>query len=353
MSPAETEKYSTAGRVAFLASGFAFQPSDRPVTVVETHTSWVFLGRSRVLKMKKPIRLPFLDFTTLPSRRRNAITETRLNRRLAPFVYRDPVALRLTRDGQPTLSAEGEVIDWLVDMQRLPQSEMLDERIRTHRLNKLDILRLAQRLAAFYADLPRPADGALYLRHLEVEQGVSRSVLLDPRVDLERNRLVLLLDRFDDLFAHWRPEIQARVSGGRVIEGHGDLRPCHVCLLDPPVVFDCLEFDRSMRLIDPVDELNFLGLECAMLGAHWVRSVLVHGVLETLGDRPAPALPHVYGAFRMLLRARLCAAHLLEDIKRDEKRWLRLTKRYLAAALREIRAADGSGAERILHHAGA
>jgi aminoglycoside phosphotransferase family enzyme len=349
----EAHTCSTAERVAYLASGFAFPRTDRPITVVETHTSWVFMGRSRVLKMKKPIRLSFLDFTTLRSRRRNAMIETRLNRRLAPGVYFDPVALRLGTDSRPTLSGTGEVIDWLVDMRRLPQSEMLDERIRTRRLSKLDVLELAQRLADFYEKLIVPPDSDLYLRHLEVEAKVNRQILNHPGLGLDSVRLTTLLDLFDNLFDRSRPLIEARLKEGRIVEGHGDLRPCHVCLTDPPVVFDCLEFDRSMRLIDPLDELNFLGLECAMLGAAWVRRVLVESVLEALGDRPTPELAHVYGAFRMLLRARLCAAHLIEDMTRDRQGWLRLTKRYLSAAWREITAADGSAAPSHRPRAGA
>jgi aminoglycoside phosphotransferase family enzyme len=349
----ESTKCSVADKVSYLASGLAFHPADRPVTVIETHTSWVFMGRTRVLKMKKPIQLPFLDFRTLASRRRNTITETRLNRRLAPDVYRDPVALHLRSDGQFTLSAGGEIVEWLVDMRRLPHSDMLDQRIRTHRLHRPDILRLARYLADFYAGLPAVPDGELYLRHLAVEQKVSTELLLDPRLGLDAGRLAPLFHRFNVLLNRCLPEIRRRIEEGRISEGHGDLRPCHICLLDPPVAFDCLEFDRSMRLIDPIDEVTLLGLECAVLGARWVRDVLVTEVSKALGDFPTIQLGHTYGAFRALLRARLCAAHLLDDTRRDALPWLRQTKRYLTIANREITSANAANARPIHPHVAA
>ena len=85
--------------------------------------------------------------------------------------------------------------------------------------------------------------------------------------------------------------LDARVRDGRIVDAHGDLRPEHVCLLDPPVVIDCLEFNRELRLVDPFDELAFLGFECALLGAPWIRGRLIEHCADKLADRPPEAPP--------------------------------------------------------------
>ncbi len=122
-----------------------------------------------------------------------------------------------------------------------------------------------------------------------------------------------MLDTVDEGLARMTHEIEARIAAGVIVEGHGDLRPEHVCLAQPPQIIDCLEFNRAMRLIDPYDEVNFLGLECEMLGAPWIRARL-GDILDSLFDRrPSSELLAVYGGFRALLRARLCIAHLMEQ----------------------------------------
>jgi aminoglycoside phosphotransferase family enzyme len=334
---------STAEKVAFLASGQGFWVHERPVTVIETHMSWVFLGRTVVFKMKKPVRFPFLDFSTLERRQRNCEAEVHLNRRLAGDVYQGVIALRCDPAGQLTLGPTGEIVEWLVQMRRLPHQEFLDERMRTHRLHRHDIVELAERLARFYRDAP-PAidDGEAYLRHLRVESDVNRHVLLSqPSLGVDASRTHIALNAVDALLDQWTPVIRERIAGGFIVEGHGDLKPAHICLLHPPLVFDCLEFDRNMRLLDPYDEVNLLGLECAVLGNHWVSTLLLDEVARTLGHRPDRRLIATYGAFRAILRARLCLAHLLEEGGSDKARWIHQTKRYLALAEHEVAMASG------------
>ena len=94
-----------------------------------------------------------------------------------------------------------------------------------------------------------------------------------------------------------RPLIKSRISRDLIVEGHGDLRPEHVCLTDPPQIIDCLEFNRAMRIIDPYDEVNYLGLECDMLGAPWIRPLLCKILERNLGNPPNAPLTALYGGF--------------------------------------------------------
>src|SRR5690606_7899537 len=99
---------------------------------------------------------------------------------------------------------------------------------------------------------------------------------------------------------------------GSIVDGHGDLRPEHVCLTDPIVIFDCLEFNRDLRLVDPYDEMAFLGMECAHLNAPWVGAALIGRASRIMGNTVPRDLLGVYTALHAVLRARLSLAHLLD-----------------------------------------
>lgn len=320
------------------------------VEVVETHMSFVFLAGERVYKLKKPVRYPFLDFTTLAARRANCEAEVRLNRRLAPEIYLGVVPLVMGSDGTLALHADGEEVDVLVVMRRLPEPRMLDRTIAAGRLVEADLDRIADTLAAFYSTAERPAlDPADHLAVLAGEQARNREVIgaLARRAGLEAASGVL--ESLDARIAADRPLLEERVRARRIVDGHGDLKPEHVCLVEPVVVFDCLEFARRLRLVDPFDEIAFLGLECALLAPEAgaagegragkpgvsgaaVGPALRDRVAARLGDHPPERLFDLYTAFRAVLRARLSLAHLLDAEPREPERWGPQAARYLRVA---------------------
>ena len=323
-------------KLRYLQSTLAPASIGEPVRRIETHMSWVLLGGERVLKLKKPVRCPFLDFTTVHLRERNAHAELRLNRRLAPRVYLGLLALQWD-DGvfslvpEEELPAPGRTVDWLVSMQRLPAQRMLDRVIARGELRQRDIDALLEVLVPFYRDAPRPPISEdEYLQRLRDELAASRSVLAMPRFDLPQ--VHSLLDRMDQAVTRHQGMLQARVRGGRIVEGHGDLRPEHVCLIEPPVVIDALEFDLRLREVDPFDELSFLGLECAIAGDAVIGPQLTARCADALDDPPPAALLRLHTAHRALLRARLSVAHLLEAEVRTPQKWLPQAGRYLQHA---------------------
>lgn len=331
-----------AAKVRFLSSPAAYLPRPERVEARETHMSWLFLTGRSVFKLKKPVRYPFLDFTSLASRKWYCSAEVRLNRRLAGKVYRGVVALCRDASGELTIGRPGEIVDWLVEMEQLPAGDMLDNRIRAGSVADDDIVGLGEKLGQFYiAAAPQLRDGGAYLAHLAEESAANRRLLLHrkcrvPSVDTEA-----VLDRVERLLQLRTPAIKERIARGRVVEGHGDLRPEHVCVAHPPVVIDCLEFDRKMRLLDPYDEVNYLGQECEMLGAGWIGPLLLSTVEGLLGDPPEPKLLATYGAFRAVLRARICVAHLLDPVPMQPERWPGEAKRYLTLAMEQCVKAGG------------
>lgn len=330
-------------KIRFLGSPAAYAHAPRRVDVVETHMSCVFLTGRLAYKLKKPVCYPFLDFTTVAARLRYCRTELRLNRRLAGDIYRRVVALRMDGKGRFTLGGgKGEIVDWLIEMDQLPASEMLDTRIQEGGVGTDDVVGVAEMLGRFYATAkPQVRGGRVYLRHLQKETEVNRRLLLREGWSTRSDRTDAVLDRVEGLLERWTPAILKRIAEGRIVEGHGDLRPEHICLRRPMATIDCLEFDREMRILDPYDEVNYLGLECEKQGAGWIRPLLLGTLEDTLGGRPEPHLMHTYGAFRAVLRARICMAHLLDAEPMQPERWPTEARTYLAMAEEECFRAEG------------
>lgn len=325
---------STAEKVAFLSKCGAYADRPRVVDVKETHMSWVFVAGEFVYKLKKPVRRPFLDLTTLAAREANCREEIRLNRRLAPDVYLGMVPLTQEHDGRLALAGHGEAVDWLVKMRRLPDACTLDRVIldRTITPQSGSIEALTDLLIAFFAAC-QPADISplAYVRQFAREHVVNVAVLRDSRFSLDGAQVKGVLDRVQRGIEDGAL-LEDRVKHGRVVEGHGDLRPEHICLSDPPVIIDCLEFSRELRLVDPFDELTFLALECELLGAGWIGERLIERCAQRLNDAVSPRLLEFYWVYRACLRARLALAHLLEPEPREPSKWLPLARRYIALA---------------------
>src|SRR5690606_15445372 len=141
-------------KVEFLRRPDTYPEAPASVQAIETHMAWVFLTDTLVYKMRKPVRLPFLDMSSLERRRRCTEDSLRLNRRLAPTVYLDVVPLVLADDGRLRLGGPGRVVEWLEKMQRLPEEKMLDVAIRQGTVTTGDVERAIRVLARFYRDAP-------------------------------------------------------------------------------------------------------------------------------------------------------------------------------------------------------
>jgi aminoglycoside phosphotransferase family enzyme len=130
--------------------------------------------------------------------------------------------------------------------------------------------------------------------------------------------------------------LDARVLAGRIVEGHGDLRPEHICLGPPPVIIDCVEFNRDFRLLDQADELAYLAMECERLGDPKVGAALLAHFRTASGDDPPDVLIHFYKSFRALLRAKLAAWHLDDHTVARPSVWANRAQAYLALARQHI-----------------
>lgn len=305
-----------------------------PPVCIETHASLVFLTKDHAYKLKKPVVLPHADMRGLTARAALCAEELRLNRALSGDVYRGLVALVRRPDGTLALGGAGRVVDWLVQMRRLPQAQMLDKRLAHGPIPSRDeIAGFGQVMIAFYRQqLSPPRAGRHYLTRLQHEMTTDLAHLAQMRTHLGDSLTPELQKGAPTLLAEVADLILARGKAGLVFEGHGDLRAEHVCLTHPPLAFDRVEFNHDFRLLDPHDEIAGLGLECAIQGAGWIGPSLCRQLAMAGFVPPPPALARAYLVARCLTQARLAIDHLRDPAPRTPAKWAPRARRYLAIA---------------------
>ncbi len=324
-----------ADKVAFLSRPRNYPEPTGTVEPVETHRSWVFLTEQYAYKLKKPVVEELIELRSIEARRANCIEELRVNRRFDPDLYLDMVALTRLPSGALSVGGQGEPCDWLVRMRRLPADRMLDRLIAEGLFRASDLVPVVKLLCSVYRQSPASLSEEQYPRRLRRATLANRRELCLPEFGLSIEVIEDVCDR-QLRFLDRASCFDERVRAKRIVDGHGDLRPEHICLDEAPRIIDALEFSTKLRTLDAVDEIGFLALECERLGAPQARRVLLDTYRREMDDAPPDALVHFYQSFRACVRARLAIRHLLDPTSRDPQRWPARARRYLELASRHV-----------------
>jgi aminoglycoside phosphotransferase family enzyme len=334
----------TAEIVEFLRRPEHYPERPGRVTVIETHFAWVFLAGSLAYKLKKPVLQDCMDYRSIAARRRGCRNEVRLNRRLAPAVYLGTVPITRDAGGALTLGRKGRapIVDWLVQMRRLPASRMLDRIIARRAATRLEVERIAGKLTQFFADaVPRPLAPRQYLARLRHRIRQDHDALCAADLGLDK-ACIETITSAQLAFLAERPSLLAE-RATQLIDGHGDLRPEHLYLgsrSQEPCVIDCLEFSSDLRWLDPAEEMAFLTLECRRLGGGAVAKELLAGYRRLARAPPGDRLLSFYMSLRALTRAKLAAWHLRDpQFAVQATLWRSRAESYVADAARCIRRA--------------
>ncbi len=332
VSPADPDSLGPSV-VEFLRQPNAYPDNTSSVELIETHISWVFLTDHFVYKLKKPVRFEFLDFSGVEQRQAACASELKLNRRLSPDVYIDVVPVTLNARECLQLGGAGRAIDWVVKMKRLPADSSLDQLIQHQRLTKKDVDTLATTLARFYGRLPPlTMRAAEYLRGIEHHVRANSDELAKPEYGFDPWLLRRLHAAQMRFIAVAHETLVNRVRDGRIVDGHGDLRPEHIYFTSTPKMIDCLEFSEELRTIDVADELAFLAMECDRLGAEWVGQQIVSTYCATNGDRVASELIEFFKCYRACVRAKVNSLRSRQVPKPDAAKLITVSGAYLRLA---------------------
>lgn len=289
-----------AARARVTALQASLTASDgAPATLVETHISWLLLGRSTAYKLKKPLKLPFLDATTLAARRGFCDEELRLNRRLAPSLYLDVVEIR--DDGQgATFGGPGAVLDVAVRMRRFPDGALWREMLVAGTLAPHHVDDMAQTLARFHRGAAVAPAGSAFgsaAAHAQVVQGLDETI--------QAPALRTWMARQLEALAPWW---SARQRQGHVRECHGDLHLGNVLQLDgQAAAFDGIEFDAALRWTDVIDDVAFLAMDLLANGRRMLAFRFLNAYLSASGDYDALPGLRFSMVCRALVRAQVTA----------------------------------------------
>ncbi len=295
---------------AMMRSDF-YGPGSSPIELRQTHISYVFLTEEFAYKIKKPLRLPWLDSSTLGKRHELCKCEIILNRRLAPDVYLAVVPITF-RDGTFRFGQapkdEQAAIEFAVKMRRLPDDQRLDNRIAARKISAAEIQGVANRLAEFHATASRQEawryGTAAAIWRLVVGNIAETERLLADTVSRDKLRLIEAYAR-SYISARWQ-FLNTRALNGYVLDGHGDLRTDSVYLTDGGIrIIDCVEFSAALRYGDTASEVAFLAMDLDRLKAPELATELVRSYVLATGDGALPVLLPFYQCYRALVRAKV------------------------------------------------
>jgi aminoglycoside phosphotransferase family enzyme/predicted kinase len=298
------------------------------VEVRQTHISAVFLAGPHVYKVKKPVNLSFLDFSTLEQRHHYCEEEVRLNRRLAPDVYLGVVPVVQRQEGI-RFESDGELVDWAVKMQRLPDQATLRERLGRGELDDQVIRALAQRIASFHQQASSNERIASFGSPGEVARAV-RSIFTQaaPLVGTTVSQAVFatVREQVEEALSRLRPLIESRAARGMPRDCHGDLHLDHIYYFPdrlPPgdlVLIDCIEFNERFRFIDPVADMAFPVMDLAFHGRRDLASTFADTYFQAAGDPEGRALLPLYSSYRAMVRGMVEGMELGEkEVSKDER----------------------------------
>jgi aminoglycoside phosphotransferase family enzyme/gluconate kinase len=288
---------------------------DHPVRgfeLVETHISSVLLTGDYAYKLKKPLDLGFLDFSTLEKRRHFCHEELRLNRRLAPQIYLEVLPITGTPEN-PRLKGPGEPFEYAVKMRQFPQAAQLDRVLARGSLKPAHIDQLARTLAEFHARVavagPETAFGTPAAAYFPMGQNFDQiRPLVSAAFHPQLARLQTWSERERDRLTE---TLAARKRDGFVRECHGDVHLANLALLDEQVViFDCLEFNDNLRWIDVMNEVAFTVMDLDDRGQRVLARRFLNAYLEHAGDYAGLALLRFYQVYRALVRAKVSVIRL-------------------------------------------
>ncbi len=280
------------------------------VRLIETHISWVLLTGQWVYKIKKPLDLGFLDYSTLDLRRCACEDELRLNARFAPQLYHAVVPITGTPQ-QPCVNGSGEAFEYAVQMRQFDSAQQLDRQLEAGTLTLKDMDVLGDAVAAMHQQAP-PADAELPYGWPEQVQAPMRdnfAVLrgVDGDADLQAD-LGMLEQWSEAQFTALTPLLQQRREQGWVREVHGDLHLANLARLQEAIVpFDCIEFSPALRWNDVISDLAFLTMDLGFRGRTDLAYRVLNRYLEATGDYAGLRLLRYYEVYRALVRAKVAA----------------------------------------------
>ena len=277
------------------------------VELMQTQMSFVFLAGDYVYKVKKPVNLGYLDYTSLAKRRFYCQREVELNRRLCPDAYLGVLPI-VKGEGRISLGGQDEAVEYAVKMRRLPREAMMDVLLAGDKITPLMLTDVAKKLAEFHRkaetnkNISAFGDLATIIQNTEenfsqTEQYIGRTISHEPYQHI-RTYTSHFIDEKAALF-------HGRIDEGRIRDCHGDLHTAHICFGDDICIYDCIEFNDRFRYCDVASEVAFLAMDLDHYGRNDLSDAFVNAYVDLSRDEALKTLLNFYKCYRAYVRGKV------------------------------------------------
>jgi aminoglycoside phosphotransferase family enzyme len=307
------------------------------VVLVQTQMSYLFLTGEYVYKVKKPVNLGYLDYTTLEQRRHFCRQEVELNRRLCPDTYLD--VLSIGREKGQLKLADGVVEEYAVRMRQLPSDRMMDVLLSQDQVSQDMVRQVAQKLADFHRLAETNAEISKYGRLSAILVNTEENFSQTQKyigVSMSQNQYRNIKAYTDAFTAHNARLFEKRVKEGRIRDCHGDLHSAHVCFTDGICIYDCIEFNDRFRYCDVASEIAFLAMDLDFHRQPSLSKHFVNAYVESSQDGELLKLLGFYKCYRAYVRGKVESFKFDDPIipEAEKTRILAAAKRYFELAER-------------------
>ncbi|MCH8815646.1 MAG: kinase, partial [Chloroflexi bacterium] len=314
----------------------AYPHSTGKVLLVQTHISYVLLAGDFVYKIKKPLDMGFLDYSTLGKRQYYCRQEVLLNSRLCSDTYLGVVPIRESVDGVH-IGGKGKIVEYAVHMKRLPEERMMHRLLEAGKVTPAMVRRVADRVAQFHAEVETSKRIAEYggwaIRYAWDENSEQWAPYIGDTITAEQDRILKAFG--EAFFARNRVLLQKRIKDRRIRDCHSDLRSDSVSLVDGGVcIMDCVEFNRRIRWVDVIRDVGFLAMDLEYRGRSDLSGAFVRRYSKVSGDAEVGELIDFYKAYNACVRGKVDGFRLSQpEVPAAEKRAARkAARRYFELA---------------------
>lgn len=323
--------------IELLSNPLIYPDNPEQIEISQTQMSIVFLTGNYAYKIKKPVDLGYLDYTTLEKRRYFCLQELELNRRLSPDVYLQTVAIT-ENDGGVCFGGEGTVIEYAVKMKQLPRDRTMDMLLPQDKVSVAMVEQVARILADFHKRAATDEHISTYGAPQSIKINTDENFTQTEKyigTTISRERYDLIKTYTETFMTEHLPLLQKRTGKGRIRDCHGDLHAAHVCFSNGISIFDCIEFNDRFRYCDVASEVAFLAMDLDRYERADLSLSFVNAYVEAGGDTGLGELLNFYKCYRAYVRGKVESfkyddPHLIdkEHILATAKGYFKLAARY-------------------------
>jgi aminoglycoside phosphotransferase family enzyme len=314
----------------------AYPEKTKEVALAQTHISNVFICDEFVYKIKKSVNFGFLDFSTLEKRRFYCEQEVTLNNRFSQGVYLGVYPITIDNENY-VVDGGGEIVEYAVKMKRLPVENLLKSRYEKGDITSEDIERVAEAVASFHKSSRQAKEisafGKIAIIKFNTDENFEQTKEFVGKV-ISKKQFNDLKKWTNDFYKTNKKLFENRISDEKIRDCHGDLHMEHICLTDPIIIFDCIEFNERFRYSDTASDIAFLLMDLEFNDGGSFAKLLKKTYLEKTGETDIDHLINFYKVYRAYVRGKVTSFMLNDPNVDSEKKTsaIETAKKYFALA---------------------